>query len=87
MSAMSAAVGDVDLVERDQPRPVLETAVVGQLALDHVEVVDRVAAGLQGRGVDDVDQRRAALDVAQELVAEPAALAGALDQARARRPP
>ena len=32
-------------------------------------------------GVDDVHERRAALDVAQEVVAEAAALAGALDQA------
>ena len=76
-----AAVGHVDLVERDQARPVLEPAVPGQLVLDDVEVVDRVAAGLDGGGVDDVHQRRAALDVAQEVVAEAAALAGALDQA------
>ena len=76
-----AAVGDVDLVERDQPGPVLEAAVPAQLELDDVEVVDRVAAGLDGGGVDDVHQRGAALDVAQEVVAEAAALAGALDQA------
>ena len=76
-----AAVGDVDLVERDQPGPVLEAAVPGQLVLDHVEVVDRVAAGLHRGGVDDVHQRRAALDVAEELVAEAAPLAGPLDQA------
>ena len=75
------AVGHVDLVEGHQPRPVLEAAVAGQLVLDDVEVVDRVAAGLDGGGVDDVHQRRAALDVAQEVVAEAAALAGALDQA------
>ena len=41
-----AAVGDVDLVERDQARPVLEPAVPAQLVLDDVEVVDRVAARL-----------------------------------------
>ena len=80
-----AAVGDVDLVERHQPGPVLEAAVAAQLVLDHREVVDRVAARLHRRGVDDVHQRGAALDVAEELVAETAALAGALDQARARR--
>ena len=40
-----------------------------ELVLDHVEVVDRVAAGLDGGGVDDVHDRGAALDVAQEVVA------------------
>ena len=43
--------------------------------------LDRVAAGLDRGGVDDVHERGAALDVAQEVVAEAAALAGALDQA------
>ena len=43
--------------------------------------VERVAAGLEGRAVEDVHQRGAALDVAQELEAEALALAGALDQA------
>ncbi len=76
-----AAVGDVDLVERDQPGPVRQAAVRRQLVLDHVEVGDRVAPGLHGGGVDDVDQRGAPLDVAQEVVAEAAALAGALDEA------
>ena len=47
-----AAVGHVDLVQGDQARPVLEAAVPGQLVLDDVEVVDRVAARLHGRGVD-----------------------------------
>ena len=75
------AVGHVDLVEGDQPGPVLEPAVAGQLALDDVEVVERVAAGLDRGGVDDVHQRGAALDVAQEVVAEAAALGGTLDQA------
>ena len=41
-----AAVGHVDLVERDQTRPVLEPAVAAELVLDDVEVVDRVAARL-----------------------------------------
>ena len=74
------AVGHVDLVERDQPRPVLEAAVRRELVLDDVEVGDRVAVRLHRRHVDDVHQRGAALDVAQEVVAEAAALAGALDQ-------
>src|SRR6478609_1617279 len=75
------AVRDVDLVEGDQPRPVLEAAVAGQLALDDLEVVEGVAAGLDGGRVDDVDQRGATLDVAQEVVAEATALGGTLDQA------
>ena len=75
------AVGDVDLVERHQARAVLEAAVPAQLVLDHVEVVERVAARLDGGGVDDVHEGRAALDVAQEVVAEAATVGGTLDQA------
>ena len=75
------AVGHVDLVEGHQARAVLEAAVAAQLVLDDVEVVERVAARLDRRGVDDVHQRGAALDVAQEVVAEAAAVGGALDQA------
>src|SRR6478609_2420059 len=75
------AVGDVDLVEGDQAGPVLEPAVPAQLPLDDVEVVDRVAARLDAGRVDDVDQGGAALDVAQEVVTEAPAVAGALDQA------
>ncbi len=54
--------------------------MVGELALDDVQVVHRVAAGLQGGCVDDVHQGGAALDVPQELVAESAPLAGPLDE-------
>ena len=74
-------VGHVDLVERDEPRPVVETAIGGQFRLDGVEVGDRVAAGLDRGAVDDVDQRCTALDVPEEVVPEPATLAGALDEA------
>ena len=74
------AVGDVDLVEGDETGAVLESAVLLQLLLDHLEVADRVAARLHGGEVDDVDDGRAALDVAQEVVPEAAALARALDQ-------
>ena len=42
---------------------------------------ERIAAGLERRAVEDVDERRAALDVAEELEAEPLALARALDEA------
>ena len=75
-----AAVGHVDLVQGHQTGPVLEAAVLLQLLLDHLEVPGRVAARLHGREVDDVHDRGAALDVAQEVVAETAPLAGALDQ-------
>ena len=76
-----AAVGHVDLVQGDQARAVVEAAVPGQLVLDHVEVVGGVAARLDGRGVDDVHDRRAPLDVTQEVVAEAAPVGGTLDQA------
>ena len=56
--------------------------VCGELAEDHVEVADRVAAGLEGRAVEHVQQGGAALDVPQELQAEALALARALDEAR-----
>ena len=42
-----AGVGHVDLVEGDDARPVVQSAVRGQLSLDDVEVGDRVAAGLR----------------------------------------
>ncbi len=75
------AVGYVDLVEDDDPRPVVQAAVLPQLLLDDVEVGDGVAVGLQGGGVQHVHQHAAPLDVPQELQAQPLALAGARDQA------
>ena len=53
-----------------------------QLGLDRVEVAQRVTARLVRRAVDHVHQRGTPLDVAQEVVPEPAALAGTLDQTR-----
>src|SRR5690606_24003682 len=78
-------VGHVGLVQGHQPRAVAELdagdlAVPGELVLDDVEVRKRIAAGLDGGAVDDVDQRGTALDVPQEVVAQAATLAGALDQ-------
>src|SRR5664280_2879530 len=70
----------VHLVEHDQAWPVLETSVRGELALDDVEVADRVAARLVRRAVDHVHDRLATLDVAQEVVAEATAVRGALDE-------
>ena len=79
-------LGDVDLVERDDLRALEERqlalghGVGGELGEDHVEVGQRVATGLERRAVEHVDERRAALDVAEELEAEPLALARALDE-------
>ena len=79
-------LGHVDLVERDELRALeqrqlaLGHGVGGELGEDHVEVGQRVAAGLERRAVEHVHERRAALDVAEELEAEPLALARALDE-------
>ena len=72
-----AGLGHVGLVEDDDAGALGERAaaeglvghVLRELVLDHVEVGHRVAAGLEGRAVDDVHEHRAALDVAQELQA------------------
>ena len=80
-------LGHVDLVERDELRALeqrqlaLGHRVGGELGEDDVEVGERVAAGLEGRAVEDVHERGAALDVAEELEAEALALARALDEA------
>ena len=83
-----AGVRDVDLVEhtiRGRPtRSSSVAAVGGQLRLDHVEVGDRVAAGLERRAVEHVHEHGAALDVAQELQAQALAL-GRPGSGRARR--
>ena len=55
-------------------------AVAGELGLQRLDVGDRVAARLERGAVDHVHQHRAALDVAQELQPEPAALGRARDQ-------
>ena len=84
-SARSRRLGDVDLVEHDEPRALGEPGdvvlVERQLALDGLEVAERVAARLEGRAVEHVDEHRAALDVAQELQAQALAGVGAGDQA------
>ena len=82
-----ARIRKVDLVEGDQLRALeqrqltLGHRVGGELAQDDVEVGQRVAAGLEGAAVEHVQQRGAALDVAEELEAEALALARALDEA------
>ena len=78
-SASSWASGTSTLLS-DQPGTVGEAAVLRELRLDHVEVGHRVAAGLEGGAVQDVDEGRAALDVPEELQPEALALARARDQ-------
>ena len=74
-------LGDVDLVEDHEARAVGEAAVLRELLLDDVEVAHGVAIGLERRAVEHVHQGGAALDVPQELQAQPLALAGAGDEA------
>ena len=81
MSAMSRPSGTSTLFSATRRGRSSSPPYDAELALDHVEVGERVAAGLHRGHVDDVHERGAALDVAQEVVAEAAALAGALDQA------
>ena len=67
------------LLQDDHLRPHLEVgAVLGELAVDRPELLRRIAC----RGVDHVHQQPGSLQVREELVAEPDALAGALDQSR-----
>ena len=76
-----AGLGDVGLVEDDDAgalgqRTTAEVGVGdvgGELLLDDVEVGERVAAGFEGGAVDDVSQHGAALDVPEELQAQPTA--------------
>lgn len=69
-------LGDVDLVEGDQLRPLdqrdlaVADGVGGQLAQNDVEVGQRIAAGFESGAVEDVDQGGAPLDVAEEFEAE-----------------
>nr|BFF11553.1 hypothetical protein GCM10025699_28560 [Microbacterium flavescens] len=80
-------LGHVDLVQRDELRTVEErrlalgNGVRTQFGEDHVEVGQRVATGIERGAVEDVHQRGAALDVAEELEAQALALARALDEA------
>ncbi|OIX89349.1 hypothetical protein BFN02_13205 [Staphylococcus equorum] len=82
-----ASFGHVDLVQGHDLRSVqqrdlpLGHLVRAELGEDDVEVGQRIATRLEGGAVEHVQQGAAALDVAEELEAEPLALAGALDQA------
>ena len=71
----------VDLVRDEDLRAARDfLAVLLELCIDLVVVVDRVAA-LDARGVDDVQDELRALDVAQKVVAEADAIRRALDEA------
>jgi hypothetical protein len=59
-----SGVGDVDLVQGDQPRPVIESSMRFQLSLDDIEIGHRVAARQVGGAVDYVDDGGASFNVA-----------------------
>ena len=73
---------EVGLGQREHPRQRGEARIVrGELVLDRLPVGGRVRA-VQRREVEHVDEQPRALDVREEVVAEPRAVAGALDQPR-----
>ena len=75
-------VDEVGLRQREHPRQRRQPRVVlRELALDRRVVVDRVGA-VERVEVEHVDEQPRALDVGEELVAEPGAVARALDQPR-----
>ena len=72
---------EVGLRQREDARQLGQPRVVlGQLALDHRVVRDRVGA-VERREVEHVHEQPRALDVGEEVVAEAGAVARALDQA------
>ncbi|CAB4964674.1 unannotated protein [freshwater metagenome] len=76
-------LGDVDLVEHDQARTLLEPgAVRDQFGLDDVEVGEGVAPGVERGAVEHVHEPCAPLNMAKELQTQPAALAGAGNEPR-----
>ena len=82
--ALHLVVGQqISLREHDQLRQLGEAGAVGaQLATHDLVGVLRRRRPFRRRHLHDVDQRPAALDVREELVAEPGALGRALDQPR-----
>ncbi len=63
-------------------RDAAEIGVVGrQLSFDRLEVADRIAVGFHRRAVDDVHERGAPLDVAQELKTQTAPFTRATNEA------
>ena len=86
-----AGVGDVELVQHDDPGPIGEVAeadvggelglVVRQFVLQRLDVGDGIAVGFERRAVDHVGQHRGAFDVAEEVQAQATALGGTGDEA------
>ena len=73
-------VDQVRLGQREDPRERGQPRVVQlELVLDRLVVVDRIGS-VERLEVEHVDEQPGALDVRQELVPEPGAAAGALDQ-------
>ena len=77
---------NVDLVERDDSRPVAEVSaggglIGGQFPLDHVQVGERVAAWFLDGAVEHVHQDRAAFHVPEEVESETLAVARPGDKA------
>src|SRR2546430_15253580 len=63
-------IGQVDLVQRDELRPLLEAPPVTlKLGVDRGDVLERIGLGR----VDDVHEKPCALDMPKELFAEPQA--------------
>src|SRR2546430_4517273 len=70
-------IGQVDLVQRDELRPLLEAPPVTlKLGVDRGDVLERIGLGR----VDDVHEKPCALDMPKELFAEPQASARPLDE-------
>src|SRR5512133_41155 len=75
-------IGDVDLVQRDEPRPIFQPSMLFQLRLDDIKIGDGIAAPFVGGAVDHMDDRSASLDMTQKVEPETAALTSTCDQAR-----
>ena len=75
-----ATVWYIDLVEGHNPRPVFQSAVRRQLGLDHIQIRERIPPRLHRGQIDDMNQRGAAFDMPQKVVAEATAFTGPLDQ-------
>src|SRR6185436_75334 len=74
---------EVGLVENEPARLFVERGIVFlQLERERARVPGRISVRLERREVDEMQQQARARQVAQELVAEPRAFGGALDEPR-----
>ncbi len=70
-----SSLEEVDLVQHDELRAVGEAGAIGaELSIDRVEAMLEIGLG----GVDDMNEEAGALEVSEELVAEPGAVRRAL---------